>query len=394
MDDRLPGTAADRESILSLWPGDRSARRSTGIPLRFVGAPEQPWVLASGAGLPDWAQTLERNSIARWRIGGDEFAGTAHRIPEGDPAYRGVVSQFEAQFGTEKLRQWFQGPVACFQLGHRPGEGGPGFDSTEAFFDSASADYERLVTQNPLDAWLRHESVAFLQKTFRPGERVLEIGCGTGLETIPLAEIGVDVVAVDISRRMLDRLEAKAHAAGLTNRIHPRKLSASALEPVLAEFGRGSFDGAFSNFGALNLDPNWSRVPQSLSDLVRPGGAAVLGIWNRVCLMEMLLYSLALRPSRALSRLRSPVPAGLSRFALPVYAHAPGPFLAAFSPGFELESLLALPVLVPPYDFLPHLRAADRILPLMESADRVVRGRFPFNRLGDHFLARMRRASS
>lgn len=394
MDPPRARSSLEGGSVLSLCPGADPVGRPDWVSLRYVGAADGPYVLAAGLDLPDWARKLERAPVARWRIAGAEFRGTAERLAEGEPTYRTILGRFESRFGAGRLEQWFGGHAVGFRLVCVPAVKLSAPASVEAFFDAAAAEYDRLVMQNPLDAWLREESVAFLEDTFRDGQRVLELGCGTGLETIPLAEAGVEVVAIDVSSGMLRRLEEKARSRGLSSRIHVRKMPASGLEPVLAEYGGGSFDGAFSDFGALNLDAGWSKVPGFLSDLVRPDGALVLGIWNRVCLMEMVLYALALRPSRALSRLRSPVPPGLSRFAVPVTAHAPGPFLATFEPAFRLELLAALPVLVPPYDFLPHMPAPDRILPLIESADRRVRGLFPFNRLGDHFLARMRRTGA
>ena len=45
-----------------------------------------------------------------------------------------------------------------------------------------------------------------------PGRRVLELGCGSGRFTVPLAESGADVTAIDISPTMLDRArQALAH---------------------------------------------------------------------------------------------------------------------------------------------------------------------------------------
>ncbi|KAK6513331.1 hypothetical protein TWF281_004962 [Arthrobotrys megalospora] len=42
-----------------------------------------------------------------------------------------------------------------------------------------------------------------------PGNTIIELGCGTGRNTLKLAELGAHVLAVDNSRGMLDKLEAK-----------------------------------------------------------------------------------------------------------------------------------------------------------------------------------------
>jgi len=48
------------------------------------------------------------------------------------------------------------------------------------------------------------------------GSRVLDIGCGPGSLSLPLAEAGADVTAIDISSRMLERLSSTAKDRGLS----------------------------------------------------------------------------------------------------------------------------------------------------------------------------------
>ena len=50
------------------------------------------------------------------------------------------------------------------------------------------------------------------------GERVLELGCGTGRVTIPMAQAGAEVTGLDSSPAMLDIARAKRERAGVTVR--------------------------------------------------------------------------------------------------------------------------------------------------------------------------------
>ncbi len=341
--------------------------------------------------MPAWARGLSSSPSVSWDVEGRVLVGVATAASEDPGLVFEVLGELESRHGSEQVRRWFGSEAVVFRL--HPGadsRGGEG-DPVERHFDASAPDYDRNVAANPLDRALRENALRVLLRAFRPGDQVLELGCGTGLETIPLARAGVRVTGVDVSQRMLEHLERKAAAEGLSDSIRLRKMRASEIGGLVDEFGRGAFQGAFSDFGAPNLEEDWGRVPGALAALVQPSGTVVLTVWNRVCLAEMGLYAIGLRPHRALARLRSPVPVGLSRFGLPARPYSPGAFLKPFRGSFRVERLIGLSVVVPPYDFLPHVPRPERILPLLESVDRAVAGRFPLNRLGDHFLAVLRR---
>jgi SAM-dependent methyltransferase len=97
-----------------------------------------------------------------------------------------------------------------------------------------------------------------------PGERVLDLGCGAGLDSLVAAErVGRDgeVVGLDFSADML----ARAAAAGAERVAWCR---ASAEELPLAG---GSIDVALVN-GIFNLNPGRARILAELARVVRPGG--------------------------------------------------------------------------------------------------------------------------
>ena len=140
------------------------------------------------------------------------------------------------------------------------------------------------------------------------GESVLEIGCGTGALTLPLAEaVGEHgrVVAVDISEPMLGAARQKVAESGLRNvTLHSGDAQVFAFEPA-------AFDLATSRMGVMFFaDP--AAAFRNIKGALKPGGRLVFACWaplaeNRHWLIS---YDIALR------HLGSPAP-------LP--AHEPGP---------------------------------------------------------------------
>ena len=81
-------------------------------------------------------------------------------------------------------------------------------------FGHAAPLFEQDEALNPLARWTRRRSLAALDAAFGPGDRVLELGCGTGLEAVHLARRGVQVVATDAAPGMIAILQAKVTASG------------------------------------------------------------------------------------------------------------------------------------------------------------------------------------
>ncbi len=85
------------------------------------------------------------------------------------------------------------------------------------------------------------------------GDRVLDIGCGTGSVALLCAGKGARVTAIDISPQMLDVARAKAAAAGLDKNIEFRQMSAIDLDEA---FEDGSFEVVVSSLMFSELSPD------------------------------------------------------------------------------------------------------------------------------------------
>src|SRR3954467_15611588 len=81
----------------------------------------------------------------------------------------------------------------------------PGFAGAVAYYDRY-----RLAYPNRLIA--RVVRLAGL----KPGDAVLDLGCGTGMLAIAFARAGMAVIAMDPEARMLEAARAAAQAAGVT----------------------------------------------------------------------------------------------------------------------------------------------------------------------------------
>src|ERR1700692_4202307 len=83
---------------------------------------------------------------------------------------------------------------------------------TRDAFDSVAADYDGPRGNNELIQDMRGEMWNWLAATFVPGERLIDLGCGTGLDAVHLANLGFHITATDWSPLMVERTAARAAA--------------------------------------------------------------------------------------------------------------------------------------------------------------------------------------
>jgi ubiquinone/menaquinone biosynthesis C-methylase UbiE len=214
-------------------------------------------------------------------------------------------------------------------------------------FDAIADRYDETFTTSRIGRAQRASVWRELGKAFRPGDRVLEIGCGTGVDACFLAERGIKVLACDSSPQMIAVAARRVKETGQHESVHPRLLAA---EDIAILRHSNSFDGAFSNFGALNCVQDLRRLAKDLSILLRPGATALLCWMGRCCLWEITWYLAQGKPGKALRRFhREGATAQLAEGAS-VRVFYPSVRLLAqtFAPEFQLKSVKGIGVFVPP----------------------------------------------
>jgi ubiquinone/menaquinone biosynthesis C-methylase UbiE len=68
---------------------------------------------------------------------------------------------------------------------------------TQQAFDSVAADYDGPRGNNALIQDMRAEMWRCLDSAFAPGSRLIDLGCGTGLDAVRMAQQGHHVTATD-----------------------------------------------------------------------------------------------------------------------------------------------------------------------------------------------------
>ncbi|MEO8099388.1 MAG: class I SAM-dependent methyltransferase [Acidobacteriota bacterium] len=135
-------------------------------------------------------------------------------------------------------------------------------------FDNIASQYADLWSAQPHGIAQRAHVWREIDGVFDAGHHILDFGCGIGDDAVHLASRDVAVTAVDASARMV----ATARARG----VDARCLAIENLATL-----DGHFDGALSNFGALNCVADIRPVAIQLARLIRPGGTLAICVLGR-----------------------------------------------------------------------------------------------------------------
>ena len=116
-------------------------------------------------------------------------------------------------------------------------------------YETLAAMYDALMDDVDYEAWADYID-RMLQKHGGPGKRLLDLGCGTGCISIPLAQRGYQVTGVDISEEMLAAAREKSRALQLG--IDWRKQDLISLQLFDEAGNEMVFDAAIATFDVFN----------------------------------------------------------------------------------------------------------------------------------------------
>jgi SAM-dependent methyltransferase len=156
-------------------------------------------------------------------------------------------------------------------------------------FDELAENYSELWSDSAQGAEQRLQVWFETDRLFPAGESVLDLGCGPGDDAVHLIKRGMRVTAIDASRPMVERARAQG--------IDALHVSIEELDKV-----PGPFDGALSNFGAMNCVADLPAFAKSLAAELREGAPFAMCVLSRFWWRESLRYALRFNFSKAARR--------------------------------------------------------------------------------------------
>lgn len=237
-----------------------------------------------------------------------------------------------------------------------------------AAFDRIAHEYDAIWTRSTIGQLQRVAVWRHVDPLVRPGDRLLDIGCGTGEDALHFMQRGADVQGIDVSEEMV----RKARTRG----VEARQLAIEALSGQA-----GKFDGVISNFGALNCVNNLEDVAVTLGRIIRPGGYLAICVIGACCAWEVAYFIQQCDFKKAFRRWRG---AGVSSaMGVHVSYRSVNSLCRAFRNQFKLMGWYGIGICVPP-SYVKDL--SERTLATLGKADARIAGWPVLRVLSDHRL--------
>jgi len=246
--------------------------------------------------------------------------------------------------------------------------------------------FDTIQNNNMMLQWMRSIVHKHVEEFLLPGDSILDINAGTGIDAFHFAQKGHLVHAMDIAEGMVNEIRKKIETNGLQDRITTEVRSftdAGNLAPRM-------FDHIFSNFGGLNCVNDLHLVANQLRQVVKPNGLITLVIMPPICPWE-IAYVLQGNTAMGLRRLRKEgIIAHIEGKYFRTYYHSVSKVIRSFGDQFIVLKIRGVASFSPPPYMEKFSRKYPRLYSFLQSCDERFSAFAPFNRCADQFIITMK----
>lgn len=259
---------------------------------------------------------------------------------------------------------------------------------TRAAFDGVAGQYAGPLGNNRLVQGMRGVLWRKVEKLAPPEARLLDLGCGAGLDAVHFASQRYRVTAIDWSPEMAGETARRAETAKVSRKLTVLNLGIQELDRL----GEQTFDCIYSDLGALNCVAGLDAVAGRCASLLKPGGMLVFSVIGRFCPWELAYYGLHGNLGRARVRFaRDQAPVNLNGGTVWARYYSPREFYKMFAAQFDWRDCRALNLFLPPPYLIGPFERHPLIFKPLAWLDKHLGSLPVFNRGGDHFLMAMSR---
>lgn len=254
-------------------------------------------------------------------------------------------------------------------------------------FSRQSIVFDAIDDSNDIIIWMRNRIRNEVNAHINPCSQILELNCGTGIDSIYFAKNGHKILATDNAPGMLRALNEKVTKHQLQDSIETFRCSFNNLENIQGK----QFDYIFSNFGGLNCTDNLEKILIDIQRLLKPGGYFSLVIMPKICPWEILMLFRGYFKTAFRRILKNGSSAHLEGKYFQCYYYNPSYITKRLKHDFELVTIKGLSISVPPPYIEHFIERHPKLFKILEKIENQICQVRPFCNWGDHYIITMQK---
>ncbi|MCF6131625.1 class I SAM-dependent methyltransferase [Flavobacterium wongokense] len=251
----------------------------------------------------------------------------------------------------------------------------------EASFDKAALNYDETFTHSEIGKMQRNQVYKQLSKQLDSVKNIFEINCGTGQDALWLAKQNFNVIATDVSPKMIEVAKGKA-ASGNPNFV------TTDIKNIATAFDGQKFDLVFSNFGGLNClsKHEIEKFIWDVQNLLAENGKLVLVIMPKNTLWEQFYFLAKAQFSSIFRRKKELVFADVDGEKVPTYYYNPKDIVNLAVNDFTLVDQKPIGFFVPPSYLESFFKDKKGLLRFLNSLESGISNCSFLSKHADHYI--------